>query len=260
MDISVYNNEASSLNDTTHNVSARNESPINNSSLIENMRFSRTELVIGRENILKLQKANVAIFGAGGVGGCVIEGLARGGIGNISIIDNDIVDITNINRQIIALTSTIGQKKVEVAKQRVLDINPNCNVTTYDTFYTPETANLFNFSNYDYVIDAIDTITGKISLVIETNKTKTPIISAMGAGNKMDPTKFEVSDIFKTSVCPLARVMRRELKNRGIKKLKVVYSKEQPAIITKDFPGSISFVPTVVGFIIAGEVIKDILH
>ena len=232
-------------------------------------RFSRTEMLIGTENFRKLRHAHVAVFGVGGVGGYVVEALARSGVGTLDLIDRDIVSISNINRQIIALSSTVGQYKTEVAKARVKDINPDINVNIYNIFYTPETADTFDFSQYDYVVDAIDTVSGKIQLVMQADKNNTPIISSMGAGNKLNPTLFEVADIYKTSVCPLARVMRNELKKRGIKKLKVVYSKEPPIepqikeyneITKKITPASIAFVPSAVGLIIAGEVIKDIIQ
>lgn len=231
--------------------------------------FSRTALLLGDEAIEKLKKARVAVFGVGGVGGYTVEALARSGVGAIDLIDNDRVSLSNINRQIIATHSTIGQLKVEVAKERVLDINPNCEVKTYPVLYMPETADAFDFSLYDYVVDAIDTVTGKIELVMRAQEKGTPIISSMGAGNKLDPTAFEVADIYKTSVCPLAKVMRRELKKRGVKKLKVVYSKEEAITpvgeIEEDMPGrrsipgSIAFVPSVAGLIIGGEVVKDIV-
>lgn len=227
--------------------------------------FSRTELLLGTEAIEKLKKARVAVFGVGGVGGFAVEALARAGIGTLDLIDKDDISVSNINRQIVALNSTVGRLKTDVAKERILDINPNATVNTYHTFYLPETAGEFNFYQYDYVIDAIDTVTGKIQLIMEANRTGTPIISSMGAGNKLDATAFRVADIYKTNVCPLAKVMRRELKKRGIKKLKVVYSEEQPLKanaetneMRKAVPGSISFVPSVVGLIVAGEVIKDI--
>lgn len=220
--------------------------------------FSRTELLIGKESIEKLNSAKVAIFGLGGVGSFVAEGLARAGIGNFLLIDNDKVSITNLNRQIIALHSTIGKSKVEVAKQRILDINPNANVEIYEEFFMPDSKEILDKS-ISYVVDAIDTVTAKIELVERTNKLKIPLFSCMGTGNKLDPTKFEITDIFKTSVCPLAKVMRKELKNRGIKKLKVLYSKEEPIKTNSNVPASISFVPSVAGLIIAGEVIKDII-
>lgn len=224
--------------------------------------FSRTELLIGKENMKKLHNAKVAVFGIGGVGSYVVEGLARSGIGNFILIDNDTVSISNLNRQIIATTKTIGKPKVEVAKERILDINPNANVEIYQEFFMPDSKEILD-ENISYVVDAIDTVTAKIELVIRANTLNIPIISCMGTGNKLDATKFEVTDIYKTSVCPLAKVMRKELKVRGIKKLKVVYSKEEPIkldnIDRKQAPGSISFVPSVAGLIIAGEVVKDIL-
>lgn len=232
--------------------------------------FSRTELLIGSEKMNKLKHAHVAVFGIGGVGGYVVEALARSGVGKLDLIDNDQVCLTNINRQIIATHSTIGRDKVEVAKERVLDINPECSVTIYKTFYMPDTAHLFDFTKYDYIVDAIDTVTGKLEIIQRAEAAHTPVISSMGTGNKMDPTAFEVVDINKTSVCPLAKVMRRELKKRGIKKCKVLYSKEQPLTpITgveidqnpsrRQTPGSNAFVPSVAGLILAGEVIKDLL-
>ena len=246
--------------------------------------FSRTQLLVGKEAMERLANARVAIFGIGGVGGYVVEALARSGVGTLDLIDDDKICLTNLNRQIIATRSTIGKYKVDVAKARVLDINPKAVVNTYQTFYVPETAEQFDFSQYDYVVDAIDTVTGKINLVMQAEQTHTPIISSMGAGNKMDPTAFKVADIYKTSVCPLAKVMRRELKKRGIKKLKVVYSEEKPLTPIEDesisckshcvcppgtvrkctqrrqVPGSNAFVPSVVGLIIAGEVIKDLIR
>ena len=191
-------------------------------------RFSRTQLVFGKEAMDRLKGSRVAVFGVGGVGGYTVEALARSGVGAIDIIDDDKVCLTNINRQIIATTKTVGKYKVDVAKERIEEINPDCKVTAFRTFYMPETANQFDFTQYDYVVDAIDTVTGKIALIENAKKAGTPIISSMGAGNKVDPTAFEVADIYKTSVCPLARVMRYELKRRGIKKLKVVYSNEKP--------------------------------
>ena len=244
--------------------------------------FSRTQLIFGKEAMDKLKGARVAVFGVGGVGGYTVEALARSGVGAIDIIDDDKVCLTNINRQIIATRKTVGKYKVDVAKERVEEINPDCKVTAFKTFYMPETADQFDFTQYDYVVDAIDTVTGKIALIENAKKAGTPIISSMGAGNKVDPTAFEVTDIYKTSVCPLARVMRYELKRRGIKKLKVVYSKEKPIPPVDDMdiscrqhcicppgterkctqrrqvPGSTAFVPSVAGLIIAGEVIKDI--
>lgn len=230
--------------------------------------FSRSELLLGTDAMDRLRKARVAVFGVGGVGGYTAEALARSGIGAIDLIDNDTVNVTNINRQIIALHSTVGMLKTDAAEARILDINPNCRVTKHSVFYTPETASQFDFSDYDYVVDAIDTVTGKLELVMNADRCGTPIICSMGAGNKLDPTAFEVSDIYKTSVCPLAKVMRYELRRRGIKKLKVVYSKEPPiapsALCDEEsgsrrmIPGSVAFVPSVAGLIIAGEVIKDI--
>ncbi|MBQ8027996.1 MAG: tRNA threonylcarbamoyladenosine dehydratase [Clostridia bacterium] len=229
--------------------------------------FSRTELLLGQEGLEKLKNSRVAVFGVGGVGGYVAEALARSSVGEIDLVDNDTVSLSNINRQIIATTKTVGQKKTQVMKERILEINPSARVNTFDVFFMPDTAELFDFSKYSYVVDAIDTVTGKIALVECAQKAGVPIISSMGAGNKLDPTQFEVTDIYKTSVCPLARVMRTELKKRGIKKLKVVYSKE-PALTPlsdggesgrKRTPGSVSFVPSVAGLIVAGEVIKDII-
>ena len=234
--------------------------------------FSRTEIMIGSAGMEKLYNARVAVFGIGGVGGHTVEALARSGVGTLDLIDNDTVALTNLNRQIIATHSTIGKYKVEAAKERILDINPDVKVNIYKTFYLPDTASQFDFSQYDYVVDAIDTISGKIGLVMQANETNTPIISSMGAGNKMDPTAFRVTDIYKTNVCPLAKVMRRELKKRGINKLKVVYSEEKPieplldlkpeetGINKRQIPGSNAFVPSVVGLIIAGEVIKDLIN
>lgn len=229
--------------------------------------FSRTELLIGEENVKRLAAARVAVFGVGGVGGYTVEALARSGVGTLDLIDNDTVAMSNINRQIIATHSTIGKYKVDVAKARILDINPNAKVYTYPVFYLPETAGEFDFTKYDYVVDAIDTVTGKLGLAEQAKAAGVPIISAMGAGNKMDASAFEVADISKTSVCPLARVMRRELKKRGIEHLKVVYSKEKamtPADSAEDTgrrqtPGSLAFVPSVAGLIIAGEVVKDLI-
>ncbi|MBR4099937.1 MAG: tRNA threonylcarbamoyladenosine dehydratase [Clostridia bacterium] len=222
--------------------------------------FSRTENLIGAKSLEKLKNCSVAVFGIGGVGGYVAEALARSGVGCIDLIDNDTVSKTNINRQIIATNSTVGKYKTEVMKQRILDINPQAEVNTFNILYLPETADCFDFSKYDYIIDAIDNVTGKISLACKAEEADTPIISSMGTGNKLDPTKFEVSDIYKTSVCPLAKVMRYELKKRNIKKLKVVYSKETPIKNNNErTPSSISFVPSVAGLIIAGEVIKDLI-
>lgn len=228
--------------------------------------FSRTELLIGKENTEKLQNAKVAVFGIGGVGSYVVEGLARAGIGNFLLVDNDDVSLTNLNRQLIAVQDTIGKAKVEVARDRILSINPNANVEIAKEFFIPESDEILDKS-VSYIVDAVDTVTAKIELVLRANKLNIPIISCMGTGNKLDPTRFEVADIFKTSVCPLAKVMRKELKIRGIKKLKVVYSKEEPIKVNtvsengvkRQVPASISFVPSVAGLIIAGEVIKDII-
>ena len=221
--------------------------------------FSRTEALIGKENLEKLQNSKVAIFGLGGVGSYVLEGLARAGLGNLILVDNDTISESNLNRQIIALKSTIGKYKVEVAKDRVLEINPNANIKIYQEFFTKESKDILDES-LTYIVDAIDTVSSKLDLIVKAKELNIPIISSMGTGNKLDPTKFEVDDIYKTSVCPLAKVMRRELKQKGIKNLKVVYSKEEP--IKTDIgrtPASISFVPSVAGLIIAGEVVKDII-
>ena len=221
-------------------------------------RFIRTEKLIGKDNLEKLKNSHIAVFGIGGVGGYVTEALIRAGVGKIDIIDNDTVSESNINRQIIATTDKIGQYKVDVMKERILKINPQAEVNAYNTLYLPQTADMFDFTQYTYVVDAVDNVTAKIELVLRANATDTPIISSMGTGNKLDPTMFCVSDIYKTEVCPLAKVMRYELKKRGIKKLKVVYSKEKP--VTKQRPpASISFVPSVAGMIIASEVVKDII-
>lgn len=223
--------------------------------------FSRTELLIGSEAMKKLASSRVAIFGIGGVGGHVAEALARTGIGTLDLIDSDKICITNLNRQIFATHSAIGKYKTEVAKSRLLDINPKIIINTFNTFYLPETSKEFDFNNYDYVVDAIDTVGGKLELIEQAYKTGTPIISSMGAGNKMNPTMFEVTDIYKTSVCPLARVIRQELKKRKIPRLKVVYSKEPPVKNNNNqkFPASNAFVPSVAGLIIASEVIKDLI-
>lgn len=227
--------------------------------------FERTEMIFGKENVETLKNARVAVFGVGGVGGYVVEALARTGVGTLDLIDNDVVSLSNINRQIIATHETVGRVKVEVAKERVLSINPSAVVNIYQTFYMPDTAEQFDFSEFDYVVDAIDTVTGKLALIEQAREAGVPIISSMGTGNKLDPTAFEVTDIYKTSVCPLAKVMRRELKKRGIRKLKVVYSKEQPILPNvageeRRIPGSIAFVPSVAGMIIGGEVIKDLIQ
>lgn len=219
--------------------------------------FARTEMLIGKEAVEKLNKSTVAIFGIGGVGSYVVEALVRAGIGNFILVDNDDVSITNLNRQLIALHTTLGKSKVDVAKERILDINPNAKVTTYKEFFMPSTVGIID-EKISYIVDAIDTVTAKLELVERANKYNIPIISSMGTGNKLDPTKFEIADISKTSVCPLAKVIRKELKQRGIKKLKVLYSKEEPKK-GQTPPASISFVPSVAGLIIAGEVIKDLI-
>ena len=233
-------------------------------------RFSRTRILLGAPALEKLARSRVAVFGVGGVGGYTVEALARSGIGSLDLIDNDTVSLTNINRQIIALQSTVGRLKTEVAAERARDINPDIKVCTHEIFYSPDTSGSINLSQFDYIVDAIESVSGKIELAVQAKAAGVPIISAMGAGNKLDPTAFEVSDIFKTSVCPLARVMRYELKKRGIKRLKVVYSKETPLtpiadeeVLTegkgrRSVPGSTAFVPSVVGLIIASEVIKDL--
>ena len=229
--------------------------------------FSRTRILLGEEKMKRLKAARVAVFGIEGVGGYAVEALARCGVGTLDLIDHDTVDLTNLNRQIYALHSSLGKYKVDVAKDRILDINPAARVNVHRTFYLPETRDRFDFSEFDYVVDAIDTVAGKISLAEQAKEAGVRIISAMGAGNKMDPAGFEVADIYATTVCPLARVMRRELKKRGIDKLKVVYSKEKPLRPLQDLqadahgrqiPGSLSFVPSVAGLIMAGEVIRDL--
>ena len=245
--------------------------------------YSRTQLLLGKEAMETLHHSRVAVFGIGGVGGYTVEALARSGVGALDLIDDDKVCLTNLNREIVATRKTVGQYKVDVAEQRIHEIDPNIKVTTYKTFFTPETQDQFDFTQYDYVVDAIDTVTGKIALVVKAKEAGTPIICAMGAGNKMDPTRFEVTDIYKTSVCPLAKVMRTECRKRKIKHLKVVYSKE-PAMtpieddsiscknhcicppgtqrkctIRRSVPGSNAFVPSVAGLIIGGEVVKDLV-
>lgn len=234
-----------------------------------NNQFLRTEMLIGKDAVEKLNNSRVAVFGVGGVGGYVVEALSRAGVGNIDIIDNDTISVSNLNRQIIALNSTVGKNKVDVSKARLLDINPNLKVETYKCFFTRNTE--FDFSKYDYVVDAIDTVVGKLELITRAKSANVPIICSMGTGNKMNPTMFEVADISKTSVCPLAKVIRQELKKRRIKKVKVVYSKEMPLkpIVTEDMdvetkggriaPASNSFCPAVAGLIIASEVIKDLI-
>lgn len=228
--------------------------------------FSRTAYVYGEEAIEKLNKSRVAVFGVGGVGGYICEALCRAGVGSIDIFDRDIVSVSNINRQIIALHSTVGRPKVEVMKERMLDINPDCKVNAHAVFYLPENADEFDLSGYDYIADAVDTVAAKLEIAERAYKLGIPVISAMGAGNKTDPTRFEVADIADTTVCPLARVMRRELKARGIKKYKVVYSKEEPIKSGvfdeesgKAVPGSLAFVPSVVGLIMASEIVNDLV-
>ena len=244
--------------------------------------FSRTQLLLGQAGMERLFQARVAVFGIGGVGGYTVEALARSGVGTLDLIDDDRVCLTNLNRQILATRKTVGQYKVDVAEARIHEINPDAVVNTYKTFYAPQTAEQFDFTQYDYVVDAIDTVTGKLELIMQAQQAGTPIISCMGAGNKMDPAAFEVADIYKTSVCPLARVMRRELKRRGVKHLKAVYSKEPPLTPLDDMsiscrthcicppgtarkctqrrqvPGSNAFVPAAAGLVLAGEVVKDL--
>ena len=230
-------------------------------------KFSRTQMLVGKDAINKLSQCRVAVFGVGGVGGYVCEALVRAGVGAIDLIDNDVVSVSNINRQIIALSSTVGQEKTQVMRERILDINPDAKVETVKAFVLPENIDQFDFSVYDYIVDAIDTVSGKIAIIEKAYSLGVPVISSMGTGNKLDPTKFEIADINKTSVCPLARVMRYELRKRGVKKLKVLYSKEEPIKVVSDatkncaksIPGSISFVPSVAGLIIGGEVIKDLI-
>lgn len=230
--------------------------------------FSRTEMLFGKKAMQKLASARVAVFGIGGVGGYVVEALARSGIGALDLIDNDTVSLTNINRQIIATLETVGKYKVDIAAQRVKEINPDCVVNTHNIFYLPQNADALDFSQYDYVVDAIDTVAGKLAIIEKAHNCGVRVISCMGTGNKTDPTAFRVADINQTSVCPLARVMRRELKKRGITALKVVYSREEPlkplensgeASQRREIPASCAFVPSVAGLIIAGEVIKDLI-
>lgn len=229
--------------------------------------FERTELLVGKEAMERLRSSRVAVFGAGGVGGYVIEALVRSGIGTLDIIDKDRVSVSNINRQIIATTKSVGMYKTEAAAERAYSINPDVKINIYNLFYSEETAGEFDFSRYTYVVDAVDTVSAKISIIIRAQEKNVPVISSMGAGNKLHPEMFEISDIYKTSVCPLARVMRRELKARGVRKLKVVYSREEPITPAvklfddesgKPVPASISFVPSAAGLILAGEVVRDI--
>ena len=231
--------------------------------------FLLTEMLLGTRALERLQGARVAVFGLGGVGGYAVEALARSGVGSLDLIDNDTVSVSNLNRQILATHSTVGMRKVDAARQRVLDINPECQVRTYPVFYTPETADSFDFTQYDYIVDAIDTVTGKLALVEHARTAGTPIICCMGTGNKLDASAFQVADISKTSMCPLARVMRRELAKRGIRHLKVVYSQEEAlpptgweeeaaALGKRQIPGSVAFVPGAAGLLLAGEVIRDL--
>jgi tRNA A37 threonylcarbamoyladenosine dehydratase len=236
---------------------------------VENQ-FTRTELLLGADAMEKLRGSRVVIFGVGGVGGYVTEALARSGVGAFELVDRDVVSVTNLNRQIIATWKTIGRDKTEVMAERIADINPEAKVTLRKCFFLPETADQFDFSRYDYVVDAVDTVTAKIEIILRAQQSGVPVISSMGAGNKLDPSKFEVADIYKTSVDPLARVMRRELKKRGVRKLKVVYSKEEPMkplgrieadpeAGRKDVPGSSAFTPSAAGLLIASEVVKDLI-
>ena len=244
--------------------------------------FSRTQLLLGADNMERLSKAKVAVFGIGGVGGYVVEALVRSGVGHFVLVDDDKVCLTNINRQIIATRKTVGQYKVDVMKERILDINPDADVEVRKCFYLPENAHEFDFSEYSYVVDAVDTVTAKIEIIMRAKECGVPVISSMGAGNKLDPAAFQIADIYKTTMCPLAKVMRRELKKRGVKKLKVVYSNEKPTrplddisiscrtncvcppgakhkcTERRDIPGSVAFVPSVAGLILAGEIIKDL--
>ena len=219
--------------------------------------FERTSLLVGEEAISKLNNSKVLIFGVGGVGGYVAEALARTGVGSITIVDKDMVSESNINRQIIALHSTVGRDKVDVLKERMLDINPDIQVDAKKCFFLPDNAHEFDFAQYDYIVDAVDTVTAKLQIIVQAKEAEVPVISAMGAGNKVHPEMFEIADIYKTEMCPLAKVMRRELKNRGIKKLKVVYSKEKP-VYKGDVPGSIAFSPSVAGLLMASEVVRDL--
>ncbi|WP_033153581.1 tRNA threonylcarbamoyladenosine dehydratase [Pseudobutyrivibrio ruminis] len=234
--------------------------------------FSRTELLLGKEAMEGLENKRVAIFGIGGVGGYVCEALVRSGVGHFDLIDNDTVSLTNINRQIIATHSTVGRQKVEVMKERMLDINPDADITIHQCFFLPENADEFDFNSYDYVVDAVDTVTAKIEIIMKCKELGVPVISAMGAGNKLDPSRFRVADIYKTTMCPLAKVMRKEMKKRGVKDLKVVFSDEMPVspIETEDVeplnpgkratPGSIAFAPSAAGLVLASEVIKDLTN
>lgn len=223
-------------------------------------RFSRSSRILGEQKMEKLNKSSVIVFGIGGVGGAVLEALVRGGVGTVAVVDKDTVDITNINRQIIATNDNVGEKKVDAAEKRALSINPNINFKKYDLFYLPETAEKIDLTQYDFIVDAIDNVTAKLELIERANKLGIPVISSMGTGNKLHPEFFEITDINKTSVCPLARVMRRELKNRGVKKLTVVYSKEEPIKTENSVPGSVSFTPPVAGYLMASYVINKLLE
>lgn len=223
-------------------------------------RFSRSSRILGELKMEKLNKSSVIIFGIGGVGGAVLEALVRGGLGTVAVVDKDNVDITNINRQIIATNDNIGEKKVDAAEKRALSINPDINFEKYDLFYLPETAEKIDLTQYDFIVDAIDNVTAKLELIERANKLNIPVISSMGTGNKLHPELFEITDINKTSVCPLAKVMRRELKNRGVKKLTVVYSKEEPIKTEGSVPGSVSFTPPVAGYLIASYVINKLIE
>ena len=221
--------------------------------------WTRTEILMGKEAVERLGRAKVAVFGVGGVGGFAVEALARSGIGELDLFDSDCVSVSNINRQVIAMVSTVGRPKVEVMRERILDINPEAVVHAYQVFYLPENAMCYDLGRYDYIVDAVDTVTAKLELILQAQRANVPIISSMGTGNKRNPTMFEVADIYQTSVCPLAKVMRRECKKRGIQQLKVVYSKELPILPKeKAVPGSLSFVPSAAGLILAGEEIKEL--
>ena len=221
-------------------------------------RFSRSSRILGQERLEKLNNSSVIVFGVGGVGGAVLEALVRGGVGTVGVVDKDIIDITNLNRQIIATDENIGEKKVDAAQKRALSINPKVNIEKYDLFYLPETAEQIDLAKYDFIVDAVDNVTAKLELIGRADKLGIPIISSMGTGNKLHPEMFEITDIYKTSVCPLARVIRRELKNRGIKKLTVVYSKEEPVKTDSSVPGSTSFTPPVAGYLMASYIIRKL--
>lgn len=221
-------------------------------------RFSRSSRILGQERLEKLNNSSVIVFGVGGVGGAVLEALVRGGVGTVGVVDKDIIDITNLNRQIIATDANIGEKKVDAAQKRALSINPKVNIEKYDLFYLPETAEQIDLAKYDFIVDAVDNVTAKLELIGRAEKLGIPIISSMGTGNKLHPEMFEITDIYKTSVCPLARVIRRELKNRGIKNLTVVYSKEEPVKTDSSVPGSTSFTPPVAGYLMASYIIRKL--